>query len=94
MVEGWVKWPTVQLTLKLGPKPQASRPNIVGQQLPTLLDVVNVLRLFTHWALFHVVCCMGVVAQSLKLVKLLATCKQTQQLTNNVGICCVRLHIA
>ena len=54
-------------------------------------------RVASVYTLGPVPCCcvlLGVVAQSLKLVKLLATCKQTQQLTNNVGICCVRLHIA
>ena len=49
----------------------------------------------------HVVACfcvlLGVVvAQSLKPVKLLATCKRTQQhdWSNNVVSCCVRLHVA
>ena len=36
---------------------------------------------------------LGVLVQSLKPVKLLATCKRMQQLTNNVGICCVRFYI-
>ena len=44
--------------------------NIVGQQLPTLLAVTCCVRLLT---LLHVV------AQNLKPVKLLVTCKRTQQ---------------
>ena len=51
--------------------------NIVGQQLPTVLDVTCCVRLHT---LLHDVVCLGVVAQSLKPIKLLATCKRTQQL--------------
>ena len=49
--------------------------NIVGQRLPTLLNVT--LRPFVH----PVASCfvlLGVVAQSLKPVKLLATCKRIQ----------------
>ena len=81
VVGRWVKWPTVQLTLKLGLKPQANGRSIVGQQLPTLLDVTCCVRLHTG------PCCMllGVVAQSLKVVKLLATCKRTQQLPTLLG---------
>ena len=55
-------------------------PNIVGCYM---------LRPFVH----PVPCCcalLGVVAQSLKPVKLLATSKRTQQ----VGSCCVRLQVA
>ena len=52
-------------------KPHANGRNIVGQQLPTLLDII---------------CCvlymlLEVVAQSLKPVKRLSTCKRTQQLS-------------
>ena len=49
---------------------QTNERNIVGQQLPTSLDVTCCVRLHT---LLHVV------AQSLKSVKLLGTCKRTQQ---------------
>ena len=61
-------------------KPRANGRNIVGQQLPTLLDLCCV-RLHTQFNV--VVCCcvlLGVVAQSLKPVKRLAKCKRTQQL--------------
>ena len=52
-------------------RPCANRCNIIGQQLPTLLDVACCICFHT---LLHVVaCCWGVVAQSLKPVKLLAT---------------------
>ena len=76
-------------------KPRASGRNIVGQQLPTFFGCYT-LRPLAHPA---ACCCvlLGVVAQSLKPIKLLATCKQTQQLptswANNVGSCCVRFHV-
>ena len=54
-------------------KPGANGRNIVGQQLPTLFDV-------TCWIRLHRCVLLGVDAQSLKPVKLLATCKRTQQL--------------
>ena len=78
-------------------KPRTNGRNIVGHQLPTLLDVTCCVRLHTP----SVACCcvlLWVVAQSLKPVKRLATCKRTQQFptlrANNVGSCCVRLHVA
>ena len=76
-------------------KPRASGRNIVGQQLPTFFGRYT-LRPFAHPA---ACCCvlLGVVAQSLKPIKFLATCKHTQQLptswANNVGSCCVRFHV-
>ena len=66
---------------------------------PTTSNIVGcyMLRPFAH----PVACCcvlLGVVAQSLKPVKLLAASKRTQQLptllANNVGSCCVCLHAA
>ena len=61
--------------------------NIVGKQLPTLLYVTCCVRLLT---LLHVV------AQTLKWVKLLASCKRMQQLPSMLGVvgqqCFVRLH--
>ena len=64
----------------------ANTSNIVGCYM---------LRPFAH----PVACCcvlLGVVAQCLKPVKLLAACKRTQQLptllANNIGSCCVHLH--
>ena len=69
------------------------------QYWPTTSNIVGCYMLcpFAH----PVACCcvlLGVVAQSLKPVKLLATCNRTQQLrtllANNVGSCCVRLHAA
>ena len=60
--------------------------NIVGKQLPTLLYVTFCVRLLT---LLHVV------AQTLKWVKLLASCKRMQQLPSMLGVvgqqCFVRL---
>ena len=62
--------------------------NIVGKQLPTLLYVTCCVRLHT---LLHVVACrcvlLGVVAQSVNPVKLLATCKQTQKVPAMLGVC-------
>ena len=53
-------------------KPHTNERNIVGQQLPTSLDAtLCCVRL-------HIL--LHVVAQSLKPVKLLGTCKRTQQL--------------
>jgi len=64
-------------------KPRANGCNIVGQQLPTLLDVTCCVRLHS---LLHVCCVLlGVVVQSLTPVKLLATCKRTQQLPTMLG---------
>ena len=61
--------------------------NIVGKQPPTLLYVTCCVRLHT---LLHVVACccllLGVVVQSLNPVKLLATCKQTQQVPTMLGV--------
>ena len=51
-------------------KPRAKGRNIVDQQYPTLLDVTCCVCLHT---LLKVACC-------LKPIKLLATCKRTQQL--------------
>ena len=63
-------------------KPRANGRNIVGEQLPTLLDVTCYVRLIN---LLHVVfLLLEVDAQSLKPVKLLATCKRTQQLETSV----------
>lgn len=67
-------------------KPHTNGRNIVGYHM---------LRPFAHLP-----CCMllEVVAQSLKRVKRLSTCKRTQQLpkcwANNIGSLCVRLHVA
>ena len=71
--------------------------HIVDQQLLTLLDVTCCVRLYTHpVACFCVL--LGVVGQSLKPFKLLATCKRTQQiptlLAKNVGSRCVLLQVA
>ena len=60
--------------------PRANGRNIVGQQFPTLSDVTCCVRQL-H-TLLHVV---GVVAQSLEPVKLLATCKRTEQLPTMLG---------
>ena len=61
----WVPWGSrtriLALLCRFLLKPRANGPNIVGQQLPTLLDVTCCVRLHT---LLHVV------AQSLKPVKL------------------------
>ena len=59
--------------------------NIVGQQLPTCWML--------HVASVSTPCCMllGVVAQSLKLVKLLATSKRTQHLPEVWGQQCWEL---
>ena len=54
-------------------KPRENGRNILGQQLPALLDATCCVRL--HTLLHVVVCCcvfFGVVAQSLKLVNLLS----------------------
>ena len=62
-------------------KPLANGRNVVAHRLPTLLHVTCCVRL-------HTPCCMllGVVsAQSLKPVKLLATCKRTQQFLTLLG---------
>ena len=56
-------------------KPRANGRNIVGQQPPTLLAGL-------HTLLHIAACCyvsLGVIARSLKPVKLLATCKPTLQ---------------
>ena len=50
---------------------------LANNSVPTVLDVTCCVRLRT---LLHDVVCFGVVAQSLKPIKLLATCKRTQQL--------------
>ena len=57
---------------------------------------IYILSPFAH----PVACCwvlLGVVAQGLKPIKLLATCKRTQQLpslwANNFGSCCVCSHV-
>ena len=60
--------------------------NVVDRQLPTSLDVFGcyMLRPFAH----PIACCwvlLGVIAQSLKPVKLSATCKRTQQLPALLG---------
>ena len=67
-------------------QPRANGRNIVGNHFSTLSDVT-----FFNPAVCTP-CCMllGVFAQSLNPVKLLATCKRP----NNVGSCCVRLHVA
>ena len=60
-----------------------SRPNgrnIVGQQLPTWLDVICCASVCTPCCIMPGRVLLGVVTQSLKPVKLLATRKQTQQL--------------
>ena len=48
------------------------RKRVVGQQLPTLLDVIHVACVCTPCCIFLRV--VGVLAQSLKPIKLLATC--------------------
>ena len=63
-------------------KPCVNGRNIVNQQLRTLLDVTCCVRLHT---LLHVV------AQNLKPVKLLATCKRTRQLPTLLGQQCWEL---
>ena len=74
-------------------KPRANGRNIVGQQLPTLLDVTCCVRLYTLTSCWML---LRVVAQSLKPVKLLATHRRTQQLPTMLGVvcqqCCIRLH--
>ena len=98
LASGWIVFPPFMFGFReflrqlWTVKPLANGRNIVGQQLPTLLDVTCCVRLYT--------CCMllRVVAQSLKLVKLLATHKLTQQLQTMLGVvgqqCCIRLHTA
>ena len=66
-------------------KAPCKKSNVVGQQLPTLMDVTCCALLHPSpprpHSLLHVLCVsLGVVAQSLKPVKLLATRKRTQQL--------------
>ena len=69
--------PNVNLNLR------ANGRNIVGQQLPALLDVACCVRLQT---LLHVVaCCCELLRKVLKLVKPLAACKRTQQLSTWLG---------
>ena len=69
---------------------------IVGQQLPTLLEVTCCVGL--HTLLHVVVCCWAVVKQSLEPVKLLALFKRMQHCwpapSNTVVSCCVCLHVA
>ena len=69
-------------TMFLHIKPCVNGRNIVNQQLRTLLDVTCCVRLHS---LLHVV------AQKLKPVKLLATCKRTQQLPTLLGQQCWEL---
>ena len=67
----------VELNRCFNLKPSANRSNIIGHQLPKHCWILRVA------SVYHVACCcvlLGVVAQSLKPVKLLATCKRTQQL--------------
>ena len=67
----------VELNRCFNLNPSANRSNIIGQQLPNHCWILHVA------SVYHVACCcvlLGVVAQSLKPVKLLATCKRTQQL--------------
>ena len=75
-------------TKKQSFKPRANGSNSVGQQLPTLLDVICCVRLHT---LLHVVwsCCAKFeTGQTFSYV-------QTDATTYNiVGSCCVRLHAA
>ena len=77
MRDGQMANKLTKLITKWGVVPHANLGrNIVGKQLPTLLCYM--LRPFAH----PVACCcvlLGVVAQSLNSVKLLAKCKQTQQ---------------
>ena len=75
--------------------PRANGRSIVGQQLPTWLDVAPCVRLHTP---LHVVVrrCgfLGAVAQSSKPVKRLTTCKRTQQLPTLLRQeCCVRVAV-
>ena len=67
-------------------KPRANERNIVGQQLPTLLDV-NVMSVCTPFCML-----LDVVGQSLKPLKLLATQKRTLGVVGQQ--CCIRLHRA
>ena len=55
-------------------QPRANERNIVGQQIPILLDVTCCVLL--HTLLYIAACCW----ELLKLVKLLSTCKRAQQL--------------
>ena len=73
-------------------KPRANGRNIVGQQLPTLLDVTCCVRLHT---LLHVVgsCCAKLdTGQSFSRLQTDATLWLTTLAI--VGSCCVRLHVA
>ena len=62
--------------LNVGYWRRADGRNTVSQQLPTLLDVTCCVRLHT---LLHFVACCWKLLRSVKSVKLLATCKRTQQ---------------
>ena len=72
--------------------PVQTNATLLANNSQHLLDVTCCVRLHT---LLHVVayCCMllGVAAQSLKPVKLLATCKRTQQLPTLLGQPCSEL---
>ena len=73
-------------------KPRANGCNIVGQQLPTLLDVTCCVRLHT---LLHVIgsCCAKLdTGQSFSRLQTDATLWLTT--LDIVGSCCVRLHVA
>ena len=61
-------------------KSRTNERDIVGQQLPTWLDVTCCTSVCTPYCIMPRRVLLGVVAQSLKPVKLLATCKQTKQL--------------
>ena len=61
-------------------KPRANRHNIVGKQLPTLLDVIRCVRL--HTLLRGV----GSFCTKFETGQTLATCKQTQQLQTVLGL--------
>ena len=77
---------------KMDVKPRANGPNIVGQQLLTLLDVTCCVRLHT---LLHVVTLLRVVAQSLKPVKLFSQQLPFLLLRDRRSIaqqCWIRLH--
>ena len=75
-------------------KPRANGRNIVGQQLPNLLDVTCCVRLYS------LTCCwmlLRVVAQSLKPVKLRTDGRNNSQqcwelFANSVASVCTRLY--
>ena len=71
-------------------KPRANGRNIIGQQLPTLLDVTCCDRLYT---LLHVVACCCVLLKPVKLLsQQLPTFLLIRDRRNVVQQCWIRLH--